>query len=50
MRSNFKRSEKIAWDDYPIKAKNATARRVIRRYHEKELRQKSKAIIEKEEV
>lgn len=42
MKSSYKKSKNIAFDDFPIRAQTANARKCIKRIYEKTVRRKSK--------
>lgn len=42
MKSIYKKSRHIAFDDFPIRAKRAKARKVIKRIYEKQVRKTNK--------
>ncbi|NCA79895.1 MAG: hypothetical protein EOM76_06885 [Sphingobacteriia bacterium] len=50
MKSDYKKSRNIAFDDFPIRAQTANARKSIKRIYEKSVRRKAKYVIKELEA
>ena len=50
MKSDYKKSRNIVFDDFPIRAQTANARKSIKRIYEKSVRRKAKYVIKELEA